>query len=85
MTRALDANGFRSMFRSVVAVGIASGTGLLWATAISDSVKSLAPAGGSWLYELVTALVVTGLAVVAFHFLDAHPASCTCEQCANKH
>jgi len=47
---------------------------LFWQTAILDTIKVFIPVGGTWVYELLVALIFTLLAVLVLVILHRQPA-----------
>ncbi|MCX6767682.1 MAG: DUF5654 family protein [Candidatus Micrarchaeota archaeon] len=63
---------FRKQLITFIAASFAFVAALFWNTAITDTIKLFIPLSGAWFYELISAAVVTALAVTVIYFLSRY-------------
>ncbi len=62
---------FRKQLVALVTAAFAFVAALFWNTAITDTIKALLPVTGTaWMYEIVSAVIVTVVAVVVVYSLS---------------
>lgn len=61
---------FRKQMVVLVTGAFAFTAALFWNTAIKDSINHFLPASTGWTWEIVVAIIVTVIAVVATYFLS---------------
>jgi hypothetical protein len=61
---------FRERIYTFVTAAFAFTAGLFWNSAITDMIKTYLPAGQAWPYQILTALLVTLLAVAVIFALS---------------
>ena len=65
---------FREKFVLFMSTALGVVAALFWQTAITDTLKAFIPVGGTWIYELVVAVLVTVLAVLALSIMHQQTA-----------
>jgi len=62
---------FRKQLVTLLSAAFAFVAALFWNTAITDAIKSVIPvSSGAWVYEIISAIIVTVIAVVAIYFIS---------------
>ena len=68
------ASQFREKLVTFMSTALGVVAALFWQTAILDTIKAFIPVGGTWIYELLMATLVTILAVMALSIMHQQTA-----------
>ncbi len=63
---------FRKQLVTFITASFAFVAALFWNTAISDTIKMFIPLSGIWFYEVLSAIIVTVIAVTVIYFLSKY-------------
>ena len=62
---------FRKQLVTLISAAFAFVAALFWNTAITDAIKTFIPvSSGAWFYEIISAIIVTIVAVTAVYFIS---------------